>query len=72
MIVFNIFSSLRLTWRLAAVVFIAAIPTSAQELNFKVSTPEEIKEDFSTVPCEDKKRLEAVKSLFERAGVPFF
>ncbi len=71
MIVLKIFSSLRLTSRLAVVVlFIAAIPTSAQEANFKVSTPEEIKEDFTTVPCEDKKRLEAVRSLFERAGVP--
>jgi Zn-dependent M28 family amino/carboxypeptidase len=69
MIAFNFFSSLRLTLALF-VLFIAAIPTSAQELNFKVSTPEEIKEDFTTVPCEDKKRLEAVKSLFERAGVP--
>ena len=68
MIASNIFSSLRLTLRLAVVVlFTAAIPTSAQELNFKVSTPEEIKEDFTTVPCDDKKRLEAVKSLFDIA-----
>lgn len=50
--------------------FIAAIPTGAQEPEFKVSTPEEIKEDFTNVPCEDKKRLDAVKSLFERAGIP--
>lgn len=56
---------------LAALLFlVAAIPTSAQERTFKLSTPEEIKEDFNAVPCEDKKRLEAVKSLFERAGVP--
>lgn len=60
-----------LTSRLAVLIFfIAAIPTGAQEASFKVSTPEQIKDDFNAVPCEDKKRLEAVKSLFERAGVP--
>jgi len=69
MIVFNVFSIVRVTFA-GVVLFLAAIPTSAQEANFKVSTPEEIKEDFTTVPCEDKKRLEAVKSLFERAGIP--
>jgi len=59
---------LRLTLLLA--VFLTAIPVVAQEARFNISTPEQIKEDFSTVPCEDKKRLEAVKSLFERAGIP--
>src|SRR5689334_22611155 len=55
----------------AALLFlVAATPSSAQERAFKLSTPEEIKEDFSAVPCDDKKRLEAVKSLFERAGAP--
>ena len=59
------------TSRLAILVFfVAAIPAGAQETVFKVSTPEQIKEDFNDVPCDDKKRLEAVKSLFERAGVP--
>jgi hypothetical protein len=62
---------LRLTILLAPLVLlVAVIPTSAQDPGVKVSSPEEIKEDFTTVPCEDKKRLEAVKSLFERAGVP--
>ena len=62
---------MRLTSRFAVLIFlIVAIPAGAQEPRFKVSTPEEIKEDFSTIPCDDKKRLEAVKSLFERAGIP--
>jgi Zn-dependent M28 family amino/carboxypeptidase len=62
---------LRLTSLLAVLfVFLALISTGAQDSALKVSTPEEIKEDFSTVPCDDTKRLEAVKSLFERAGVP--
>jgi Zn-dependent M28 family amino/carboxypeptidase len=61
---------LRLTSLLASLVFLlAAISTNAQDSGLKVSSPEQIKEDFSAVPCDDKKRLEAVKSLFERAGV---
>jgi len=50
--------------------FVAAIPAGAQESGLNISTPDQIKEDFSTVPCDDKKRLESVKSLFERAGLP--
>lgn len=62
---------MRITSLLAALVFLtAAILTDAQDSGIKLSSPEQIKEDFSTVPCEDKQRLEAVKSLFERAGVP--
>lgn len=51
-------------------VFLAVIPASAQDPAVKLSTADQIKEDFATVPCDDKKRLEAVKSLFERAGAP--
>jgi len=46
------------------------LPAKAQDSDFKISTLEQIKEDFVTVPCADKDRLGAVKSLFERAGVP--
>lgn len=52
------------------VFFIAIIPTGAQDARIKLSTTEQIKEDFSSVPCEDKKRLEAAMSLFQQAGVP--
>ena len=63
-------SPLRFTILLAAFVFVfATIPTGAQDPGIKVSSPEQFKEEFSTVPCEDKKRLEAVRSLFERTGV---
>lgn len=63
--------SLRVTPLLVALVFLlASVPTGAQNSSIKVSSPEQIKEDFGTVPCEDKERLAAVKSLFERAGVP--
>lgn len=55
---------------LAFVLLQLPVPASAQDPGFKISTPEQIKEDFGAVPCEDKDRLAAVQSLFERAGVP--
>jgi len=61
-------STLRLTSPLPVLAFIATTSKGAQDSGLKLSSPEQIKEDFNTVPCEDKKRLEAVKSLFERAG----
>ena len=61
---------MRLTILLAAalVFCIATLPTGAQNPSVKISTDEQIKEDFNTVPCEDKQRLPAVQSLFERDG----
>ena len=62
---------MRLTSLLAVLVFfILSISIGAQDSDLKISTPEQIKEEFSAVPCDDKTRLEAVKSLFERAGAP--
>lgn len=62
---------MRLISRLAVLVcVVAVVPTGAQDSGIKVSTPEQIKEDFTTVQCDDKKRLEAVKALFEREGAP--
>jgi Zn-dependent M28 family amino/carboxypeptidase len=52
------------------VLSIAVISTVAQDGGFNVSTPEQIKEDFAAVPCKDSDRQQAVKALFERAGVP--
>lgn len=61
---------MRLTLLLAvALVFVTTtLPTGAQNSSVKISSPEQIKEDFNTVPCEDKQRLAAVQSLFERDG----
>jgi hypothetical protein len=62
---------LRLTTFLAALLlFLAVVPSGAQDSGIKFSTQEQIKEDFKTVPCDDKKRKEGVTALFERAGVP--
>jgi Peptidase family M28 len=33
-----------------------------------LSTPEEIKSEFDSVPCKDEERLNAVKALFEKMG----
>ena len=43
---------------------------NGQQNIVKLSTPEEIKSEFSSVPCKDGERLAAVKALFEKAGAP--
>ena len=47
---------------------LAPVPTGAQNSGIQVSSPEQIKEDFVSVPCKNEERLAAVRSLFERAG----
>ena len=68
----GIFLNLRLTLLLLAALlfFLATIPTGAQDSAIKISTPEQFKEDFNTVPCEDEQRLTGVRWLFERDGTP--
>jgi Zn-dependent M28 family amino/carboxypeptidase len=36
----------------------------------RLSTVEQIKDDFAAVPCRDGERLAAVEALFEKAGAP--
>jgi Zn-dependent M28 family amino/carboxypeptidase len=43
---------------------------NAQQSAIKISTPEEIKAEFSSLPCKNDERLAAVKALFEKAGAP--
>lgn len=45
-------------------------PASGQQNTIKISTLEEIKAEFSSVPCKDAERLAAVKALFEKVGAP--
>lgn len=47
-----------------------AAPSSAGggASTFKLSPPEEIKSEFDAVPCDNKRRLEAVQALFEKMG----
>jgi len=61
---------------LLTLVFIQTpVPSGAQSSRLKISSltissPDQLKDEFASVPCEDKDRLAAVKSLFEREGVP--
>jgi Zn-dependent M28 family amino/carboxypeptidase len=40
----------------------------AQESQIHMSTIDQFKEEFKTVPCKDSERLNAVKALFEKLG----
>ena len=54
-------------WILAILLIFTGYST-AQKAGIKISTEEEIKSDVSLVPCKDKERLAAVKSLFIKNG----
>lgn len=45
-------------------------PARAGQGRISISTPEEIKAEFGSVPCKDDERLSAVKAVFERVGAP--
>lgn len=57
---------------LFAQLLLCALPTSAisQHRVAKLSTPDDLKAEFASVPCDDKDRLNAAKALFEKAGAP--
>ena len=59
----------RLAFCLALLPFLFAhTSTGAQQTAVTLSSPERIKEEFAAVPCKNEGRLEAVKSIFEKAG----
>src|SRR5436309_336022 len=43
---------------------------SAQSTEISISTPEQIKAEFDSVPCKNEERLSAAKALFEKMGAP--
>ena len=47
----------------------ASTSLSGQQKEITISTPEQIKADFDSVPCKNEERLSAVKALFEKVGV---
>jgi len=49
---------------------IICVSAHAQQNTIKISTTEEIKAEFSSVPCKDDERLAAVKALFEKVDAP--
>lgn len=60
----------RLSLHVLALLLLASFPASADNSRSKVSSLEDIQKEFDAVPCEDKERLAAVRSLFEKAGAP--
>ena len=56
---------------LAALLFLCALTSlSAQQDEIKISTPEQIKVEFDSVPCKNEERLNAAKAFFEKMGAP--
>lgn len=43
-------------------------PVTPQPAAPRISTPDEIKAEFATVPCKNSERLNTVKALFEKLG----
>jgi Iap family predicted aminopeptidase len=48
--------------------FSNAFAQGAEEAKLGISTPEEIRSEFDSVPCKNGDRLKAVKALFEKMG----
>jgi acetylornithine deacetylase/succinyl-diaminopimelate desuccinylase-like protein len=53
---------------LLALLFVLTTAVKSQDPIIRVSTPEQIKAGFVKVPCENRDRLTAVRTLFEQAG----
>jgi len=49
---------------------LAPISSSTQSTEISISTPEQIKTEFDSVPCKNEERLNAAKALFEKMGAP--
>ena len=52
----------------ALILAILSVTQDAPRDEIRVSTPEEIKTEFASVPCKNEDRLGAVKALFEKMG----
>lgn len=48
----------------------ALTPLGAQQNQLEISSTDQIKAEFDSVPCKDDDRLRAVKALFEKMGAP--
>ena len=61
----------RRTGILVAILFLfASHAPGFQQNEITISTPEQIKAEFDSVPCKNEERLTAVKALFEKMGAP--
>jgi len=58
-----------LTSILVALLLLCAPPSlSSRQNEIRISTPEQIRVEFDSVPCKNKDRLSAAKALFEKMG----
>jgi Zn-dependent M28 family amino/carboxypeptidase len=55
---------------LAQLILLLAAPSTCAQSAAAVSTPEQIKAEFDSVPCKNEERLGAAKAMFERLGAP--
>ncbi len=62
------FRCLTLITVLAALLLSPSALTRAQQSEPRISTEEEIKADFASVPCKNDDRLRATRALFEKMG----
>lgn len=49
---------------------VAPVHSSTQSTAVSISTPEQIKAEFDSVPCKNEERLSAAKALFEKIDAP--
>ena len=55
---------------LPLLLLLTLVSSATQSTRVSISTPEQIKAEFDSVPCNNEERLSAVKALFERMGAP--
>jgi len=55
---------------LVGILFIVPDSLSGQPAEVTISTPEQLEAEFTSVPCRNEERLNAVKALFEKMGAP--
>lgn len=53
-----------------SLILFACITSFAQQSEIVISSPEDIKAEFTSVPCKDSERLNAAKALFIKVGAP--
>lgn len=68
---------MKLPWKLSVTIILiqllflsVPVSQSTQQTNISISTPEQIKAEFNSVPCKNEDRLSATKALFEKLGAP--
>jgi len=58
-----------LTITLGQLMFLSGpVSPSTQQTNISISTPEQFKAEFDSVPCKNEERLNATNALFEKLG----